>query len=86
MVGPGDWVIADRLVHASIWDGIRLSGAQWRRYAHNDMGSLETLLSGVADTEGAVLVVRKLYWLFLLGRRVYRVIILRARNMQHLTH
>ncbi len=57
VVGPGDWVIADRLVHASIWDGIRLSGAQWRRYAHNDMGSLETLLSGVADTEGAVLVV-----------------------------
>ena len=57
VVGPGDWVIADRLAHASIWDGIRLSGVQWRRYPHNDMGALEARLSEVVDSDAAVLVI-----------------------------
>ena len=36
LVGPGDHVIADRLSHASILDGIRLSGARLHRFHHND--------------------------------------------------
>jgi 8-amino-7-oxononanoate synthase len=57
VVGPGDWVIADRLVHASIWDGIRLSGAKWRRFQHNDMDHLDRILKDCASKGGLILIV-----------------------------
>ncbi len=37
-------VFADRLVHASILDGILLSGADFRRYRHNELSDLERQL------------------------------------------
>ncbi len=44
LVGRGDRVLGDRLNHASIVDGCTLSGADFRRYRHNDPAHLEGLL------------------------------------------
>ena len=44
LVSNGDLVICDRLNHASIIDGCRLSGADFRVYAHCNMEKLETIL------------------------------------------
>ena len=42
-VGPGDVIFSDRLNHASIYDGIKLSGAA-RTPPHRDLNRLEQLL------------------------------------------
>ena len=44
LVSNGDLVICDRLNHASIIDGCRLSGADFRVYAHCNMEKLENIL------------------------------------------
>jgi 8-amino-7-oxononanoate synthase len=44
LAGPGDTVFCDKLNHASIYDGIKLSGAKLARYAHRDLNRLEALL------------------------------------------
>ena len=44
LVGRDDFVILDRLAHACLIDGAKLSGAHLRVYAHNDLESLETVL------------------------------------------
>ena len=45
LVGAGDTVFSDRLNHASLIDGARLSGAQFRIYPHVDMARLAHLLA-----------------------------------------
>ncbi|MBN2329676.1 MAG: 8-amino-7-oxononanoate synthase [Candidatus Omnitrophica bacterium] len=45
LAGKGDSVFSDKLNHASIIDGCRLSGAALHRYRHNDMNDLQSLLS-----------------------------------------
>ncbi len=44
LVGKGDLILADRLVHACMLDGARLSGADVMRFSHNSMEHLHTLL------------------------------------------
>ena len=44
LVGIGDVVFCDRLNHACLIDGARLSGAKFRVYPHADLGRLERLL------------------------------------------
>jgi glycine C-acetyltransferase len=48
-LGPEDVVIADRLVHASVIDGIKLCDAQYDSYKHMDMKHLEKKLEQFAD-------------------------------------
>jgi 8-amino-7-oxononanoate synthase len=50
LMGPGDVIFSDRLNHASIYDGIKLSGAALQRFPHRDLNRLEQLLreSGAA--------------------------------------
>lgn len=43
--GRGDLIIADKLVHACILDGIKLSGAKLLRFAHNDAADCARLLA-----------------------------------------
>jgi glycine C-acetyltransferase len=50
LLGEADVVVSDALNHASIIDGVRLSRAERRRYAHADMGELERILQA---TRGA---------------------------------
>ncbi|HET6822009.1 MAG TPA: aminotransferase class I/II-fold pyridoxal phosphate-dependent enzyme, partial [Anaerolineales bacterium] len=44
LMGRGDYVFSDKLNHASIVDGCLMSGAEFRRFRHNDMAHLEALL------------------------------------------
>jgi len=45
----GDVIFSDRLNHASIIDGILLSGARYYRFNHNDIAHLESLLKKERD-------------------------------------
>ena len=44
LMGRGDYIFSDKLNHASIVDGCLMSGAEFRRFRHNDMAHLEGLL------------------------------------------
>ena len=47
MLGRKDFIVSDDSNHASIVDGTRLSFATTRKYKHNDMASLETVLQRI---------------------------------------
>ncbi len=57
LVGRDDAVITDRLDHASIVDGCRLSFGETRRFRHNDMADLENNLKNVDPRRGKMVVV-----------------------------
>lgn len=48
LVGAGDVVVVDKLVHASLVDAARLSGAKLRVFNHNDLNDLECILKWAA--------------------------------------
>jgi glycine C-acetyltransferase len=47
LLGRGDYVISDKLNHASIVDGCLMSGAKFVRFYHNQMDSLEKRLTQI---------------------------------------
>ncbi len=49
LMGRGDYVLSDKLNHASIVDGCLMSGAEFRRFKHNDMADLENRLQNVPE-------------------------------------
>ncbi len=56
LMGRGDYIFSDKLNHASIVDGCLMSGAEFRRFRHNDMAHLEGLLTN-APADVAKLVI-----------------------------
>jgi len=49
LMGRGDYILSDKLNHASIVDGCLMSGAEFRRFRHNDMADLEQRLQQVPE-------------------------------------
>lgn len=56
LVGREDYVISDKLNHASIVDGCIMSGAKFLRFRHNDMEALEERLKQI-PSDSAKLVI-----------------------------
>ncbi len=53
----GTLILADKLVHASIIDGIRLSQAKSVRYRHQDLERLDALVSRYSKEYGRIIIV-----------------------------
>jgi len=56
LLGRGDYVISDKLNHASIVDGCLMSGAKMLRFHHNDMEALEIRLRQIPPGATALVV------------------------------
>lgn len=61
LVGRHDLVLCDKYDHASIVDGCLLSGADLKRFRHNDMDHLEDLLQGFSDHDSKLVVVDSVF-------------------------
>lgn len=56
LLGRNDYVISDKLNHASIVDGCLMSGAKFLRFKHNDMEALEERLKQVPSGSAKLVV------------------------------
>lgn len=61
LIGQGGLILADRLCHASLFDGCRLSAADFRIYRHNDIDHLQSLLAKKNRTRRALIVTDGLF-------------------------
>ena len=57
LVGKGEYVFGDKSNHASIVEGCLLSPGKFLRFAHKDMGALESRLQKVEPDAGKLIVV-----------------------------
>jgi 8-amino-7-oxononanoate synthase len=57
LLGRNDVVICDKYNHASIYDGARLSLGEVKRFKHNDMKDLETVLRSIEPGRGKLIAV-----------------------------
>ncbi|MEY3150174.1 MAG: hypothetical protein RLY92_401 [Chloroflexota bacterium] len=61
LVGRHDLVLCDKFDHASILDGCVLAGAELKRFRHNDMAHLETLLQKNAHRATKLVIVDSVF-------------------------
>jgi 8-amino-7-oxononanoate synthase len=61
LVGEGDLIILDKAVHATLYDGARLSGAKIKRFPHQDLKRLATLLEESKGSRRVAVVVEAVY-------------------------
>lgn len=61
LIGRHDLVLCDKYDHASIVDGCLLSGAELKRFRHNDMDHLELLLQQSKDRPTKLVVVDSVF-------------------------
>lgn len=53
---PGTLIVSDKLIHASMIDGIRLGNGDTARFGHNDIGMLRKILERKADQYKTVII------------------------------
>lgn len=59
---PSTLFLCDKLIHASVVDGLRISGSEFKRFPHNDMSKLRRILEKEhAKYERVVIVVESIY-------------------------
>lgn len=61
LMSRGDYVFSDKLNHASIVDGCLMSGAEFRRFKHNDIEDLEKRLQQTPESAGKLVVVDSVF-------------------------
>lgn len=61
LMEPGGVILSDKLNHASIVDGIRLSGAKFQRFRHRDLNHLEQLLRRQAGTSRVLIITDSIF-------------------------
>jgi 8-amino-7-oxononanoate synthase len=61
LVGRGEVVVLDKLDHASIVDGAKMSHGDTIRFNHGDLGGLERKLQALEPTTGIMIVVDGVY-------------------------
>jgi 8-amino-7-oxononanoate synthase len=61
LMGKDDLILADKLAHACMLDGAKLSGATLRRFKHNDAAHLKALLQQRADYRRCLIVTETVF-------------------------
>jgi len=57
LLAPGDYAVVDKLDHASIIDGCRMSHAEIKRFKHNDVADLDRVLAKLGPDCGKLVIV-----------------------------
>lgn len=57
LIKKGDYAIVDKLDHASILDGVKMSEGEMVRFKHNDMADLERVLSKLPAEAGKLIII-----------------------------
>ena len=57
LVKKGDYAIVDKLYHASILDGVKLSDGEMVRFKHNDPADLDRVLAKLPEESGKLIIV-----------------------------
>lgn len=57
LVGKGDLVIGDKLIHSCLIDGVKLSGAKMLRFKHNDYNHLKGLIKENKEKYNKIIII-----------------------------